>query len=533
MSLLQNSLKKWLKRPLPAWLVYFLVFGLLITVIQSVYFWQMNRVRANLQHNATERATMIAKIIEENLHLSSAAHQTIDTILTAFLADNIRFIKYLETIEPLHSDELSALAKEMGLRGITILRPDGQHVSGPERWFDDSPSCTGGPEKGQLRYEESSKTAYFIQPVPDQENLSCIIVGWDARKVLDLREKTSRQALIASLSALPGINYIRLNPDRSIPGVDPAVTLLRNGDQVTAETWIATRDGVLVIGLDARRFVHRLESMRRQFIMFGTLMLSLGLLFGWILYRYQQDNLNRTKLFERELAREREDAALGRTTGTIAHEIRNPLNAINMGLQRLSLESDNLTREQEELIRAMREAVQRTANIVTELQRFARPLHPRPRKMDPAGMIKRILSLYGGDCKANGIEVTTDLQVSGGFRGDQDLLAELFDNLIKNGLEAQMEGGHLDIRLRVRDNTLQLWVTNRPCVLDADDLQRFLEPYFTTKTRGTGLGLPLCRRIAKAHGGNLEISHDKDRLLLTVLVLIPEQPGKNEKDRAS
>ncbi|WP_457574039.1 sensor histidine kinase [Desulfolithobacter sp.] len=532
MSLLHNSPKRWRKRPLPAWLVYFLVFGLLITVIQSVYFWQMNRVRANLQHNATERATMIAKIIEENLHLSSAAHQTIDTILIAFLADNIRFIKYLETIEPLHSDELSALAMEMGLRGITILRPDGQAVSGPEQWSADGLSCSPATDGQQLKYIESSRTAYLVQPVTDQENLSCVLVGWDAGKILDLRKKTSRQALIDSLSALPGINYIRLSTGRSAPDLDETVVLLRKGDQVTAETRIATGDGILVIGLDARRFVRRQESMRRQFIMFGSLMLSLGLFFGWILYRYQQDNLRRTKLFERELAREREDAALGRTTGTIAHEIRNPLNAINMGLQRLSLESDNLTREQEELIRAMREAVQRTSTIVTELQRFARPLHPRPRKIDPVGMIRRILSLYTSDCEACGIEVSTELQTTEEFRGDRDLLAELFDNLIKNGLEAQVEGGRIVIRLKQRDNILELRVTNGPCTLGSDDLERFLEPYFTTKTRGTGLGLPLCRRIAEAHGGSLEIHYENNSQTLTVLVRIPDQPATETKDSA-
>jgi signal transduction histidine kinase len=297
--------------------------------------------------------------------------------------------------------------------------------------------------------------------------------------------------------------------------------LVTEGEKQTAEARLAIPMGTLVVGLDAANHFKQIEQLRRQFLLFATLLLLLGLFFSWILYRSQQADLARTRSFERLLAREHEAAALGRATATIAHEVRNPLNAISMGLQRLSLESSQLDPEQRHLMVAMKEAVHRADTIITELQRFTRKLEPRLQPVHPDQLLRSILSLYQQRCAEDLIEVTLIGKETTAIEADPDLLAELLENLLKNSIEAQPNGGFVRIEFTPVAQGMELTMTNGGCVLSAEDVARLGEPYFTTKVRGTGLGLALCRRIAEAHGGDLRIIVDRQRQQLMVRVTLP------------
>mgnify|MGYP001099441849 CR=1 FL=1 len=300
-----------------------------------------------------------------------------------------------------------------------------------------------------------------------------------------------------------------------------AVRLLAEGGKQTAEARLTTPMGTLVVGLDAAQHASRIDQMRRQFFLFAALLLGLGLFFSWLLYRYQQADLTRTRTFERLLAREHEAAALGRATATIAHEVRNPLNAISMGLQRLILQSNQLDTEQQELIGAMTESTRRAGAIITELQRFTRKLQPRPEQIDPFDLLQRLLPLYRQRCADQQIELSCTNSSTGTILADPDLVAEVLENLLKNSIEAQPNGGFVRIDLDQAAEGTKLTITNGGLLLTNEDVARLGEPYFTTKTKGTGLGLALCRRIAEAHGGSLEIVADCQRQQLTVRLTLP------------
>ena len=510
----------------PGWLANLLLFGLLILTVLAGFFWQMNRLNTSLQHNAKERARMVASIVEENLKTAAMTGQIIDQIVTSFLHDKARFIEYLDSIESMQQQELTALARETGLRGITLIRPGNVVVSAPEKWQSFSANCS--LPDGQLYYVHKDKTGYIVH-LAEKENkeLLCIIAGLNAEKILYLQEKTSLPVLLSSLSSLPGINFIHLKT-QTTEDIKSQVTLKQQNNTLTAIATMKTSLGLLEVGLDAQAYQQRRQETRDQFMTFGALLLTMALFFSWLLSLYQQNSLKQATHYERMLAREHEAAPLGRTTATIAHEIRNPLNAINIGLQRLQIEADNLTSEQQEMLTAMRQAVGRTSSIVSGLQRFSRKLIPENKPVQVEEILNHILSLYKSTCNEQQITFTTIIQSNAPVVGDKELLTELLENLIKNSIEAQPEGGFIQIVIQDVHPLQKVSITNGGVHLTPDDKKRLGEPYFTTKTRGTGLGLALCRRIAEAHKGKLILTTTNNSTL-TVAVTLPLYADKHGK----
>jgi signal transduction histidine kinase len=513
--MVESTLTGGRKIPLPSWALNLIGFGLLITLVLAVFFWQMTTIDRDLQRNTIGRSQMIAAIIEEHLANAALARSTIDGVVTTFLRDKVRFVDYLNTIDPLQDEELTALARETGLLGIGVVHQDGTAIVGPAEWRQQEQRCS--PAHDTIHYDQDG-TGLFIGS-SSNEAIRCIVVGLNAEAIIRLQEKTALPTLLANLSRLPGIHAVSVAPDSTLSG--EAVRLIDEHGRWIVETRLPMASGTLVIGLDATQHFHRVTLLRRQFLLFSALLLTLGLFFSWFLYRVQQADLNRTRTFERLLAREHEAAALGRATATIAHEVRNPLNAISMGLQRLRLESVHLDTGQQELVDAMQDAVNRASGIIGELQRFTRTLSPRRQSVDPASLFQRILALYRQRCQDQDINVACSDALTANIEADPDLLAELLENLLKNSIEAQPNGGFVRITLKEESGSVKMTMTNGGCTLSAKESTRLGDPYFTTKTRGTGLGLALCRRIAEAHGGRLDIAVDASRQHFTVDLSLP------------
>jgi signal transduction histidine kinase len=429
----------------------------------------------------------------------------------------------------LQPEELTALARETGLLGINQVETDGSVHAGPPDWRPtNAQACALPPDR--IHYDLEQQTAVLVYPGTDKA-IRCIQIGLDADTIVQLRNKTALPVLLATLSRLPGIEYVRLEKNPATLPVDP-VRLVAHDQKTTAEAQLPTPMGTLVVGLEAANHLNRVAQLHRQFFLFAALLLLLGLFFSWLLYRHQQADLGRTRSFERLLAKEHEAAALGRATATIAHEVRNPLNAINMGLQRLSLESPNLSEAQQNLIDAMTEAVHRADTIIGELRRFTRKLQPRVQPVDPGRILNQLLTLYQGRCTAQQIAIHLASTFDGPITADPELLTELLENLLKNSIEAQPAGGFIDIAITPVPQGMQCTLTNGGCTLNEEELGRLGEPYFTTKTRGTGLGLALCRRIAEAHGGQLLVRPDPGQQQLTVVVNLP-RTANGQQDTAA
>ncbi len=162
-----------------------------------------------------------------------------------------------------------------------------------------------------------------------------------------------------------------------------------------------------------------------------TILILFGAASSVWLYRIQRHQLNKTRQFERKMARQMEQASLGRATATITHEIRNPLNAISMGLQRLQIETVDLAADHMALIESMRDAVSRTNAIISNLQQFVRPFTFDHQPVPAADLILSLMAPYRQACADRQIAIEPDLDCKLVLTGDRHLLGQAFDNFIK------------------------------------------------------------------------------------------------------
>lgn len=493
-------------RFLAAWQGSLLFFGLLIALVLFYFFFQLRQLERTFLVHAREHARTLATVIRHNARGALLAQAGVEQVVETFLGNSARFIDYLDSVEPFSAAELTEFAAETGLAGIRINRSGGVGVEGPPGWL--SPASLRCPtELGGLRHLPS--VHLFLLSWPRTDGPGCVVAGLRAAPFERIQEEVGLPRLLSTLSETAGVHYVEVRETPEANPADEIAFVERSGSRV-AEARFPLDGNVLAVGLDTRHFMVRTRQLWTEFALFSVILALAGALFSWLLHRFQAAHVRRVRTFERELARQREDAALGRSAAAIAHEIRNPLNAIGLSLQMLGMEDDPpLSGESRELLATMLHALNRTNGIVENLRTFARPLDPERTPVALADVASHVLALYGPACGQQAIEIRREISDSLFVSGDARLLEQALENLIKNGVEAQPGGGFLRVAAEARDGEAVLTVENGGFSLSPAQARRMLEPYFTTKTRGTGLGLAIANRIAEAHGGRLRIASPK------------------------
>jgi signal transduction histidine kinase len=261
--------------------------------------------------------------------------------------------------------------------------------------------------------------------------------------------------------------------------------------------------------------------MQREFILFISFLILCGGISSWWLFRAQQQRLKQTREFEQKMARQHEDAALGRAAATITHELRNPLNAIGMGLQRMQIESKNLDNEHKALLHSMRESVQRSNTIITRLRQYSDSFTVAGSSVNIPGLLSEVFKLYQAQSEKQQIDIQFDCGEDLTVTGDNVLLAQLFENLIKNSIEAQNKSGFINVQCHSKGANCVISIVNGGFTLSEEESLLILEPYFTSKSRGTGLGLVISKKIVQAHGGELDYQINFAKQIIQFNIILP------------
>ncbi len=231
------------------------------------------------------------------------------------------------------------------------------------------------------------------------------------------------------------------------------------------------------------------------------------------------------EVVQRELSSKKQLAAVGELAAAIAHEVRNPLaiivNAV-AGLRRTSLQEQ----DRHTLLGIVDEETARLNRLVTDLLRFARPVSIRRSTVSLAELVRRAELSRGSEHRFE-ITIPSDPTL-GTVQADANLLRLVFDNLVANACQSMPEGGTVRILvgegLLSDERCIKIEVIDQGHGMDESVLSRAVDPFFTTRPSGTGLGLPIVHRIVAAHGGELHMDSEPQRGT-TVRLLLPIVPS--------
>jgi two-component system sensor kinase FixL len=208
------------------------------------------------------------------------------------------------------------------------------------------------------------------------------------------------------------------------------------------------------------------------------------------------------KRLERKLLQSERLAAVGQTVAHVAHEIKNPLMIIG-GFSNQIRESltDYKARRKLDMIL---DEVSRLEKLVANLGDFTKEYKLVKRLADINSVIRDVLKIMGEIYSSEKHELTADLHPNlKEVNCDPDKLKQVFMNIIANGIEAMEDGGTITINTQEWYNGVEIRITDEGIGISDEDLLRIFEPFYTTRERGSGLGLSISYKIVAAHKGDI------------------------------
>ena len=283
--------------------------------------------------------------------------------------------------------------------------------------------------------------------------------------------------------------------------------------------------GTLQIGVDPEALRLRIDSLRRDLTreasVIGALTVALlcsAYLVMWFLYR-------RSRRFEHQAAEAERMAYVGTLASGLAHEIRNPLNSLNLNMQMLGEELGGAGGSGRRLLEITRGEIGRLERLVTDFLSYARPRPPELEEVPAPELLERTRQVLCGTARSRGVRIET-VDATGGarLRVDPAQMRQLLLNLAHNALAATEGSGRPPaVRLRAerRGSAAVLAVEDNGVGIPPDELERVFDLFYSTRKGGTGLGLAIVDRIAKNHGGRVEVASTPGRAT-TFSVVLPD-----------
>lgn len=408
------------------------------------------------------------------------------------------------------------------------------------RWRESPPPGTQAPSfPPAIEERKFWEGSDYGVAVPATSFPGIIAVHADARILLDFREQVGIQRLLEELGRQADIAYVALvdasgqvvahsDPSRVGTREASALPVAQAGDRTPGQRRFVLpgvgevyevsrpfplgkdRQGVLRLGLSVAPIQAVWAQDQRNMVIYTGSILLVGILGVLAIFLNQRRYLRSVQALQEVAQRDRRLAALGNLAAGVAHEIRNPLNAIGMGLQRLlrewRLAPDEDRAEHARLGGVLQGEVNRLDEMVERFLQLARPARLTLGTCPVEDHLGELLTLVREEAAAKGISVETTLALNGATaRLDCAQVHQVLLNLVVNAFQAMPKGGTLRLTARTGNGQLEVAIADTGSGIPPEHLDRIFEPYFTTKEGGTGLGLALAQRIVEAHGGSIEV----------------------------
>jgi signal transduction histidine kinase len=224
------------------------------------------------------------------------------------------------------------------------------------------------------------------------------------------------------------------------------------------------------------------------------------------LYRQVQESLRKLQEAQYGMMRAERLAAIGTLASSLAHEVRNPLNSISLQLvllaRRIAKLEESKREELSQVVETTRREIQRLNDLVEEFLSMSSLDRLSLSEADPREVVREVTELMRPVAKQRGVAMRSSPGPKASpIRMDREKIRQVLINLIRNAIDAMPDGGTLTLTLERSDDAVAIRVADTGIgIQPGTDVFDF---FTTTKRGGTGLGLPISRRIVEAHGGSL------------------------------
>ncbi|MBH0172181.1 PAS domain S-box protein [Fictibacillus sp. 23RED33] len=215
-------------------------------------------------------------------------------------------------------------------------------------------------------------------------------------------------------------------------------------------------------------------------------------------------DVTKAKQTEELMLKSEKLSVLGKLAAGVAHEIRNPLTSLK-GFTKLLSDADDVIRL--EYLRIMESELNRINDIVGELMLVAKPQAVSFEHTNIQELIYSVVRLLETQAIMKNIQIWVNISDNIPLvYGVENQLKQLFINLLKNAIESMDKDGEIHIKIGTRNDSVLLELKDQGCGIPAERLKTLGEPFYTTKEKGTGLGLMVCFKIIEEHGGAIQFS---------------------------
>lgn len=273
---------------------------------------------------------------------------------------------------------------------------------------------------------------------------------------------------------------------RQVESLIQSVEKVAQGDLDTPVT--------VIPGMETNRLTHAIEQMRLQL-----------------------------KTFIRATLKIERQATLGQLAAGLAHDIRNPLTTIRTTVVALSRRESNP--ENKEMMSVIEEEIDRVNNVIEHLLNYARPRDPHAERIDAEALLTSVSTLVGASARNMNVQLSVECEQPLSLWADEGHVRQILMNLVINSLQAMsVRGSHIRLKAAGHENQVELSVTDDGQGMAEEVKNKIMEPFFTTKSAGTGLGLATCSSLVNSNGGTMIIDSTEGAGTSVILLFPAAQP---------